>query len=223
MSRSLCAELRAELGDAADSRYGAMVRRFILTRRKILGVRVPLLRKTALRLCREGVVSLPLSSRSTYEEMLIAAMILARAPYPRPILWAEIETYLDRSDSWIYGDMLAAELKQIKKDPESYWEQIGSLLADPREFHVRFAAVLLLSYYTGPDYIDDTLQRLVSVTHPGHYARLGTAWALQRCYFASAEKTLEALDCRLLQPEIRRRALQNIRAACRRAGKPAPF
>ena len=219
MSRSLCAELR----DASDLRYGAMVRRFVLTRRKILGVRIPLLRKTALRLCREGTDALPLTPRSTYEELLIAGMILARAPYPRPILYAEIDTYLDQSDSWIYGDILAAELKQVKKDPESYWKWIGSLLADPREFHVRFAETLLLNYYTGSDYIDDTLERLISVTHSGHYARLGAAWALQRCYFASAEKTLEALDRPVLQPEIRRRALQNIRAACRRAGKPAPF
>ena len=219
MSRSL----RAELRDLADPHYGEMVRRFVLTRRKILGVRIPLLRKTALRLRREGMNTFPLTSRSTYEELLIAGMILARAPYPRPILWSEIETYLGQSDSWVYGDILAAELKQVKKDPESYWEWIGTLLSDPREFLVRFGEALLLNYYTGPDYIDDTLERLVSVTHSGHYARLGAAWALQRCYAASAEKTLEALNRSVLQPEIRRRARQNIRAACRRAGKPAPF
>ena len=215
--------LRAELSDLAEPRYRLMLEKFVRTRRRILGVRIPLLRKTALRLLREGGVFPPLTSRSTYEELVVVGMMLARAPYPRALLWSEIGVYLDQVDTWIYGDVLAGELKQVKKDPESYWEWIGELLLDPREFHVRFAAVLLLTYYVNGDYIDDVLQRLAGVGHPGRYARMGAAWGLQRCYFAFPEKTLFVLDRSDLTPEIRRRAVQNIRAACKRLGKESPL
>ena len=52
-----------------------MLSHFVRTRRPILGVRIPLLRKTALRLLREGQTSLPLTGRSTYEELIVAGMI----------------------------------------------------------------------------------------------------------------------------------------------------
>ena len=214
--------VRAELRDLAEPRYRQMLSHFVRTRRPILGVRIPLLRKTALRLLREGRASLPLTDRSTYEELIVAGMILAHAPLPQAVLRCEIDAYLDQADAWIYGDILAAELKQIKKDPESYWEWIGGLLCDPREFHVRFAATLLLSHYINDDYIDDVLQRLAAIGNPGRYARMGAAWALQRCFFAYPEKTLGALEEPELAADIRRRAVQNIRAACKRLGKESP-
>lgn len=214
--------LRAELSDLAEPRYRRMLTKFVRTRRRILGVRIPLLRKTALRLLNEGGGLPNLTSRSTYEELVVAGMILARVPYPRAFLWSEIGVYLDEVDTWIYGDILAGELKQVKNDPESYWEWIGELLSDPREFHVRFGAVLLLTYFINGDYIDDVLQCLTGVDHPGRYARMGAAWALQRCYFAFPEKTLLALDTPNLVPEIRRRAVQNIRSACKRLGEESP-
>lgn len=214
--------LRAELNDLAESRYRLMLTRFVRTRRRILGVRIPLLRKTALRLLREGEEIPRLTSRSTYEELVVAGMMLARAPYPRAFLWSEIGNYLDLADTWIYGDILAGELKQVKKDPESYWGWIGELLCDAREFHVRFAAALLLTYYVNEDYIEDVLHRLTGIDHPGRYARMGAAWAFQRCYLAFPEKTLPALDAPNLAPEIRRRAVQNIRSACKRLGRESP-
>ena len=219
MSRSL----RAELKEAAEPRYQAMIRRFVPTRRQILGVRVPTLRKIAIRLAREGVDAIPLKTQSTYEEVLIAGMLLARSPYPRAILWAEIDAYLDLADAWPIGDTLAAELKEVKKDPEPYWNRINELLHDRREFHVRFAEALLLNCFIQEDYIDEALERLRTVGHPGRYARLGAAWALQRCWFAFPEKTLVALERPGLPNDIRRKAIQNIRQACRRRGKAPPL
>ena len=73
-----------------------MLSHFVRTQRPILGVRILLLRKTALRLLREGQTSLPLTGRSTYEELIVAGMILAHAPLPQAVLRCEIDAYLDQ-------------------------------------------------------------------------------------------------------------------------------
>ena len=111
-------------------------------------------------------------------------------------------------------DTLVAELKEVKKDLKPL-NRINEL-HDRREFHVRFAEALLLNYFIQEDYIDEALERLLTVDHPCRYARLGAALALQRCWFAFPEKTLVALEHPGLPNDIRRKAIQNIRQACRR-------
>ena len=89
--------VRAEQRELAEPRYRQMLSRFVRTRRPILGVRIPLLRKTALRLLREGRTSFPLTGRSTYEELIVAGMILAHDPLSQAVLRCEIDAYLDQA------------------------------------------------------------------------------------------------------------------------------
>lgn len=203
--------IRRELETAAEPGYREFSRRLTPTRRLILGVRIPVLRTMAVHLQKRDIYTLPVGADSTHEEVLLAGMLLARQPVPTESLFPKIDCFLDSVDNWAACDIFCSELKRVKKELSRFWDWSGPLFSDPREFHVRFAAVLLLTYFVRAEYIARDLERLVSVRHPGRAARMGTAWAFSICEAAFPGQTQNALNAPDLLPEIRKMAIQKIR------------
>ena len=79
---------------------------------------------------------------------------------------------------------------------------------DAAEFPVRFAVVMLLSYYIKEDYIDAVLLRLDSIRHPGYYVRMATAWALSVCFVKFPDKTMAFFQDNHLDDFTYNKALQ---------------
>ena len=202
--------LRAELAALAEPRYQEFSRRLTPTGREILGVRVPMLRRIAVRLVREGTAALPLDKKSSHEEILIAGMILARQKKPVATLLSEIDDFLAVTDNWAVCDTLCAELKIVKREPKPFWRFIAPLFRDSREFHVRFACVLLLDYFLEDEWIAAALNRLASVRHPAYYARMGAAWGLSIAFIRYPDATLATLRRADLPGDIRQKAVRKI-------------
>ena len=49
---------------------------------------------------------------------------------------------------------------------------------NPREFTVRFGAVLLLDHFLTPAYAAEAIDQLAAVSHEGYYVKMAVGWAL---------------------------------------------
>lgn len=207
---NLIPSLRNELTAFAEPGYRDFSQKLTPTKRKILGVRVPALRRIAARLVRQGTLPFSVDAESSHEEILVAGMILARSPIPVERLLTEIDAFLAVADNWAVCDTFCAELKIVKKEPEIFWRWIAPLFRDEREFYVRFACVLLLDYFVCDEFIDEALARLTSVRHPAYYARMGGAWAFSVCFVHFPDKTLRTLRRTKLLDDIRQKSVRKI-------------
>ena len=202
--------LRRELERLAEPKYRDFSRKLTPTTRTLLGVRIPTLRKLAIRSVRDGVTFLPITSESSFEEVMIAGIILARSRKGGKELLDAVKGFLPLIDNWSICDIFCSELKGVKKDPDLFWRFIRPLFRDRREFYVRFAVVLLLDYFLLDDYIDEALRRLASVRHSGYYARMGTAWGFSVAFIRYPEKTLPYLTDSTVCEEVRHKAVRKV-------------
>jgi hypothetical protein len=69
-----------------------------------------------------------------------------------------------------------------RKEPANLPGFLTPLLADEREFAVRFAEVMLLDHFVEPEFVPALLELYGSVGTPGFYAKMACAWGIATCY-----------------------------------------
>src|SRR5690606_36643903 len=94
-------------------------------------------------------------------------------------------------------------------------EFLQPYLSSPREFEVRFAAVMLLLYFVEEEYLDRVLQWLERIRHDGYDAKRAVAWAISVRYVKFPERTLKFLRRHSLDADTHNKALQKINESAR--------
>ena len=204
-------DVRKELEALADEPYRIFHSRLLPGVEHILGVRIPKLWKLARRLViEEGAGSLEQASDDTYEEILLQGMVICLLKEKLDVTLTRLPVYLAKIDNWAECDVVCAGLKKIRKEPETGLAFLKPYLQSEKEFEVRFAVVLLLDYYVDEEHIQETLELLSGVSHPGYYVKMAVAWALSVCYVKFPEVTLPCLQSGAFDEETYQKAIQKI-------------
>lgn len=181
----------------------------------ILGVRVPQLRQTAKKMLRENSwqsylkKALPLKD-TYYEETVIQGLLIAQAPVKLPLRLKYIGQYLPKISNWAECDIFCAALKEARKYPEAYSRLISGCSVSDKPYLQRFAAVMLLNYFTDDAVIDASISTLLHIKSENYYVRMGVAWAISVLYVKQPQKTLSILQANLLTPDVHNKAIQKI-------------
>ena len=204
-------DVRKELEALADEPYRVFHSRLLPGTENILGVRIPKLWKLARRLAKEeGAGFLERASDDTYEEVLLQGMVICVLKEEPEVSLGRLAAYAAKIDNWAECDTVCAGFKKIRKAPELGLAFLKPYLKSEKEFEVRFAVVLLLDYYVDEVFIEETLELLAGVTHPGYYVKMAVAWALSVCYVKFPERTLTCLEHGGWDEETYQKALQKI-------------
>ena len=102
----------AELQSLSDEAYKAFNRRIIPTKQKVLGVRIPVLRKLAKNIAKQDAYSFIESDKgNVYEMIMLEGMVLSYLKKPFGELLPQTEKFLHKVDNWAQIDSTIADFK----------------------------------------------------------------------------------------------------------------
>lgn len=177
----------------------------------VLGVRLPLLRKMARSLAKsDWQVYLQTATEETFEEIMLHGMVIGYVKCPLEERLSLIHDFLPKINNWSVCDSFCSGLKFTRDYPGEVWEFLQPCFRSDREFHIRFAVVMLIFYYIDDSHLDAVLMILDAVRHEGYYVKMAVAWAVSICYVKYPEATMIYLTHHSLDDVTFRKALQKI-------------
>lgn len=206
---------RAALAAAADADYRAFQQRLLPGVENYLGVRLPVLKKMARELVKADWRAELAAPDATYEEVMLRGMVVGAAPVSLPERFALIEGFLPAVDNWGVCDSFCAALRDAREYKTEYLEFIKRYVDSPEEFEARFAAVMLLWYYAGPEDVAQSLALYGRIRQPGLYARMAVAWGYSVFAAADFAAALAAMEAARLDDFTWNKALQKMRESRR--------
>jgi len=174
--------IQKELFLMQDIPYGDFHSRLMPTvcREKIIGVRVPALRKFSKSIfgTAESEKFLTKLPHRYYEEDNVHAFLLEQIKdYDRAI--EETEKFLPFIDNWATCDMFRPPV--FKRNKDRLILKIHEWIESDRVYTVRYAIGLLLSFYLDEDYKKEYLELVCRVKSDEYYINMMIAW-----FFATA-------------------------------------
>lgn len=171
-----------ELLENVDEKYADFNARLIptLERSRILGVRMPILRKMAKQKERElvdGGFLTELPHDYQEENMLQAIVVSDLRDFERCA--KEIEQFLPFVDNWAVCDALSPKvMSEYKRETLA---KIDEWSKSEQVYTVRFAVSLLMQFFLDEDSCEEYLVRVARIRHENYYVKMMQAW-----YFATA-------------------------------------
>ena len=196
-----------ELFLLADPRYKKFMSGLLPTvsKDRIIGVRMPLLRKIARKIQRAGRAAeffdnLP---NTYYEEDAICVYILSELEYDECI--SGIKRFLPFIDNWGICDSLRPT--SFSDNKAALLREIFAWLSSKHTYTVRFAIEMLMIHFLDADFSPEIPKRLTSIKTGVYYIDMMVAW-----YFATAlskryEEILPFLTERQLSVWIHNKAI----------------
>ena len=187
-------ELVKQLSLHAEDEYREFAERITLSKRPVLGVRIPLIRKVVNAVPRESYEELLLVRPVTIEEVLARGMIIGRLPYGEMLEW--FGSQVSYIDDWSTCDIFCAGLRKVVRGhlDEFLENKVKGLVVDSREFAVRVGLVILKTSYVESKYLeyvfgvsDDLASR------DEYYVKMAIAWLVSECFIKYPDETLEYL------------------------------
>lgn len=169
------------LTEHADFEYARFNEKFISTNYKIVGVRLPELKKFSRDVEPEYI---DLDARNlTHEEILLFG-------YSAGLIKNETEQleYLQQIlpyiDNWCTCDNTVSCLKKLCG--EKSYEFFTNLLFDRREFYVRVGIVGLMKYFLKTEHLFEILKNLKLIENDAYYVKMAISWFYaELCVFNS--------------------------------------
>lgn len=192
-------EIKEKLSHLVDEKYGKFTQGLCKdTNKKILGIRIPELRKIAKEMAKsqdaEKYIKDELKSKQEYlEEVLILGFVIGYIKVDIDKKLEYIKKFVPKIDSWEVSDTFIPTLKIKEKDLEKVWKFILPYVKDKREFYIRFAVIMMLDYYITEEYVDEVIKALDSVKTEKYYARMAIAWCIAEIGIKYNEKAMKYL------------------------------
>lgn len=177
---------------------------------RMIGIRIPMLRKLAKEYvkCGDWKDCLEWEEPLYYEEKLLQAYIIGLAKDDIERIEEALRQFIPTVDNWSVNDGLCSSLKIARKYPEQIWDLLMEYRDSEQEFEVRVVAVTLMSQYLNETYIDRVLEVLGGLPVRGYYTSMGIAWAFATSWAKFPHKTRAFLQENPIDTDTYKRTLQ---------------
>ena len=178
----------------------------------VLGVRLPKLRKIAKEIYKSGEWEEFLNSSDFQymEETMLKGMVIGLVKQPPDKILELVKNFIPEINNWSVCDCFCSGLKFVKDNRELVWNFIQPYFKSKNEYDIRFAYVILLSYYIDINFIDKDLNLIDKFKDQRYYTKMAVAWALSICYIKFPEKTLKYLKTSKLDNWTYNKSIQKI-------------
>lgn len=203
--------IRKQLIDMVDEGYQEFLSSLIPNINNILGVRLPELRKLAKNIAKgDWRTYLKHAENKYFEETMLQGLVIGYVRTDIEEILPYIADSVPRIDNWSVCDSFCIGLKFTRNHREKMWEFLQPYLKSDEEYEIRFAVVMLLSYFVEEEYFDRVLPCLDRIDHEGYYVKMAVAWAISVCYVKYPELTMVYLKDNALDDDTYNKALQKI-------------
>lgn len=204
------------LREHTDEKYREFQYKLIPNAKNIIGVRVPILRKIAKEIAKGDWKNyLEKEDKNTYEEIMLEGYVIGYAKLNINEALKYLESFIPKIDNWAICDSTINTFKFTSKNKQVVFEFIKPYLYSEKEFEVRFAVIMLLSFYIEDNYIEDILEILCKISNKEYYVQMAIAWTVSVCYVKFPIKTEEFLIKNFLDDFTHNKSIQKIRESLR--------
>lgn len=146
---------------------------------KIIGVRVPELRKIATMIWREdkGYDFMSAVPHKYYEENNIHAYLINKTS-DYQVCVSALDSFLPYVDNWATCDSISPKI--FKNHTEELLNEIKGWITSEHTYTVRFAIKMLMDFYSKDNFKEEYLEIVASVKSDEYYVKMMIAW-----YFAT--------------------------------------
>ena len=189
-------EARALLEASADEGCRQTFMKCVPGAGRVIGVRSPVMHDIAKRVARSDWREFLCDpSPVVYEEdMLLRGAVIGALKESFEVMEPLLREFVPKMTNWAVCDSTCSRLKMTRKNMPQMLGLIRDFLRSDREYELRFALVMLMSYYIDDEHIDYILDVYDSVQREEYYIRMAVAWGLSVCFVKQRDKTLAYLQ-----------------------------
>ena len=205
-----------ELQHLAEEDYKRFNRKVVPTKQKVLGVRLPALRKIARRIARENPTGfINQDKHNVYELIMLEGMVLSYMNRPFLELLPMTEQFLKKVDNWAQIDSTVCDFKNIRREKDAVLSVVKNWLASDKEFTVRAGLVILLAHFIEDASLELIFSLSQQVVHTGYYVHMANAWLISVCMAKYPEQTILFFKDNSLDDKTHNKAIQKSRESYR--------
>lgn len=167
------------------------------TKRKVLGVKIPVLRKMAQDIVKkEEWVEFLRENKKEHEyleEVTLEGLVIAYVKVDIEEKLKLLENFVPKIDSWSTNDTVCPTIKPKYKELDKVWKFIRKYVNSDKEFEIRFGVIMLLDYFIIDEYIDEVITILDSIKTDKYYAQMAIAWTMAEIGIKYNDKAMKYL------------------------------
>lgn len=211
MGEDVLKQIESALRSMADGPYREFSAKLIPTvdAGRIIGVRMPQLRRYARELARDDAASerfLAELPHHYYEEYNLHAELVTRRVRDIDRLIEELERLLPYVDNWATCDLISPKL--FARYPSQAEEAIKRWLKSDRTYTVRFGVVSLLAFFLDGHFRTEHIGWVCSLRSDEYYVRMAVAWYVSVALVKQWDTAIEVLRRGDLEREVHNKAIQ---------------
>jgi len=204
-------QIRNQLFEKQDLKYKEFHSSLCPNVDKIIGVRVPELRKMAKQIASQDYNKFLLDADDEYyEELLLQGLVIGYAKISINETFKYLKIFVPKINSWAVCDTTCSNLKITKKYMKEMWEFLEQYINSKKEYEIRFALVMYLNYFLTDEYIDKILQKIDKIVNKEYYVQMAIAWLISFAYIKQKEKTEKYLLENNLDKFTQNKSIQKI-------------
>ncbi len=190
-------DIKDTLLSMSDKKYSEFSSGLIPGEDKLIGVRLPMLRKLAKEIelsDYEFYLENSCNDMEYFEEIMLKGMVIGQVKVDENRFFELIEDFVPLINNWSVNDSFCAGLKRVNKCKERAWEFVQPYLDSTKEFTLRFGIIMLMDYFLTDDYAEEAISRVSRLNHEAYYARMAMAWFMATAYAKYPALTLKYLQ-----------------------------
>ena len=190
--------IREDLLNLQDESYKAFHSKLTNTKYKIIGVRLPNIKRMAKNLDLSlAFYYFDCLKSPFFEEIMLEGLCIGELKDINLVI-NRLDAFVNKIDDWSINDSLVSNLKITKKYKDIMWNYIIKYKNSDKEFEVRFMIVMMMSYYLDKKYIEDIFDIIDSITLDKYYVKMAIAWLLATSIVKCEKETIKYLEnCKL--------------------------
>lgn len=160
-------DIRFELEKMAEENYKKFSSSLIPGVKNMLGIRLPLLRKFALKLSKGDWQDAISEEDYYFEEIMLKGMVIGYASTDVVKMQPYIERFIPLVDNWSVCDSVFMGMKIFEKNREWAWNFIQPYLNSDKEFEIRVGVIIMMQHILKCDENGKKMARLrhIDVSH----------------------------------------------------------
>lgn len=202
-------EIQKRLFELQDTEYKEFHSRLMPTVSpdRIIGVRIPELRRLAKELCDTEEINGFLESlpHFYYEENNLHGFLIEKIR-DFDLCINEIDRFLPYVDNWATCDSMSP--KALKENKEALLAKIKEWIKSDRVYTIRFGVGMLMKYYLDDEFKPEYNELAARIRSDEYYVKMAVAWYFATSLSKQYEHTLPVIKEYRLEPWTHNKAIQ---------------
>jgi len=198
------------LFDNQDIKYREFNSKLIpnINKDKIIGVRIPIIRKIAKDIKDSNYIDMFLDElpHKYQEENILHGIILSMKYKDIDILLDKLEIFLVYVDNWAITDVINPKI--FKKYSDKVYEHIKRWISSEYEYMIRFGIVSLLQFYLDDNFRLDELELVKNIKSKYYYVNMAISWFYSFALIKQYDSTIIYFEDKILDKWIHNKAIQ---------------